>query len=185
MVRLIVMPANCRLLFPRMDDRQREEGCEGEGCGDDKHTRCTNRKQQFFIYFFTSTRHDGPLSAPCISLWVYVWKCLCVWEQKNSCNCESDPVSKANCDQQGVDRTVHILQAGPRASRGPRQHYCASPFIPILLFSWLSSISDPEYFGVHCEKKQHQDRMHMVNHINLTPAKSEGLDYFHLFQFTS
>lgn len=27
-VRLIVMPANCRLLFPRMEVRQREEGCE-------------------------------------------------------------------------------------------------------------------------------------------------------------
>lgn len=27
-VRLIVMPANCRLLFPSMEDRQRDEGCE-------------------------------------------------------------------------------------------------------------------------------------------------------------
>lgn len=31
MVRLIVMPANCRLLFPRMEFRQRDEGCEERG----------------------------------------------------------------------------------------------------------------------------------------------------------
>lgn len=31
MVRLIVIPANCRLLFPSMDVRQREVGCKGTG----------------------------------------------------------------------------------------------------------------------------------------------------------
>lgn len=27
--------------------------------------------------------------------------------------------------------------------------------------------------------------MHMLNHINLSPVKSEGLDYFNLFWFAS
>lgn len=30
MVRLIGMPANCKLLFPRIDVRHREEGCKEE-----------------------------------------------------------------------------------------------------------------------------------------------------------
>lgn len=115
----------------------------------------TQTKNNWSFLFLNPTRHHSPLSALwlCMSMWAYVWKCVCVGGGGNSCDCENDPVSKANCDQWRVDRTVRKLEAGTRASRGPRQRYCASPFIPILsLFSWLSSMSSQEYLAYAVRK---------------------------------
>lgn len=178
MVRLIVMPANCRLLFPRIVVRQREEGCRGEGCG----LRVVNKpgaemEKGFFKKLKQGMTVFGVLYACAWACWVYVWKCLCVWEWKNSCNCESDPVYKPRptvtdgkwtgqftyCRLGSEHHTEHASTTVP--AHLSQSSSCSHGFHPYLLQNSWGMLW-----------KKHHDRMHMLSHINLSPANSETLD---------
>lgn len=153
MVRLIVMPANCKLLFPRMDVRQREEGCKRrESSFSNNQIKVPKPKSNRTFCFFLKIQQSMivhwvlPASA---WLWAYVWKCLCVGvgEQlqlwKWSClQGQLRPIGNRQDSSHTVAWAKSITQTMPALLC---QHYCASTFIQILLlFSWLSSIFVPK-----------------------------------------
>lgn len=90
MVRLIVMPANCRLLFPRMEVRHREVGCKGQQVGfKNKRQKQTERNRPpknieisvSIILYFNATRHRSLSSARWLRAGMWVYMCGKVGEQ--------------------------------------------------------------------------------------------------------
>lgn len=151
-----------------------------------KQTCTQTEKNRSLLFFLTSTRHESQLSAP--------WLCMSLWGRMcgNACVCGSGRTAAivkvipsprpivTNGEQTGqftystVGWAKSITQTTPALLCQP-----VYPNPPPVLMAFIHICS--RIFGIRCEKKQHQDRMHTLSHINLSPAKSEGPDYFHLF----